>query len=116
MAVTADVRLTGHATGFPSGAAMDLAAAWTIPNGTGFVQVVALIAGDTTITIPSGSTLLLFVPPPATTATLTLKGAPGDTGIRLAKTRPTLLAVDATVTTVVVTASAPVAGCEVRGL
>lgn len=76
-----------------------------IQNGSspGAIDVVGLIAGANTITVPSGSTGATIIPPSTNTETMTLKGVSGDTGIALALTSPTSIAL-ATVTTFVITA------------
>lgn len=55
-------------------------------------DTIALDTGDTTVSFPLGATAVILVPAAGNTATLTLKGDAGDTGIPFAATLPFLLA------------------------
>ena len=46
------------------------------------------------VTVPTGSTGVLIMPPAANAGTITVKGITGDTGINLHKTNPTFLSLD----------------------
>jgi hypothetical protein len=59
---------------------------WTLPTATGVIRVFDLNAGDNQITPPAGTTLVAYKPPPTSTATLKVKGAPTDTGVTLQAT------------------------------
>lgn len=74
-------------------------------DAPGVINDVELSAGANTITVPDGATGVTIVPRSTNTATLTLKGVSGDTGIALALTSPTSIGL-ATVTSFVITASA----------
>lgn len=54
-------------------------------------QPVTLASGANTITPPTGTTMVLVVPPTTSTVTKTLKGVTGDTGLPLSMTAPTFL-------------------------
>lgn len=57
----------------------------------GDIDVIALAAGNNTITLPTGGvtpTGATLVPPAGNTQALILKGVAGDTGIAIAKTDP----------------------------
>jgi len=69
----------------------------------GAIDVVALVVGANTITVPTGATGATIIPPATNTETMTLKGVSGDTGIALALTSPTSIGL-ATVTSFVITA------------
>lgn len=66
-----------------------------------------LAVGNNTITVPTGVTVqgVTIVPPTQSAVSKTLKGVAGDTGIALATSVPTSLALAASVTSFVVTAS-----------
>lgn len=55
-------------------------------------QLVTLTTGTTSVSVPSGAVACTIVPPATNTNSITLKGASGDTGIRLHNTDPTSLA------------------------
>lgn len=76
----------------------------------GQLQVLNLILGANTITPPAGATPkgCTIVPPSTNTATLTLKGVAGDTGVVLHATDPSSLALNSPTATFVLTASAAV--------
>ena len=68
---------------------------------------------DVTMTPPTGGTsptACTIVPPAGNTATITLKGVAGDTGVRLHATDPTTIALGTTTTTFVLTISATITG------
>jgi hypothetical protein len=77
-----------------------------IPLAAGIpvVQEITLAIGNNTITVPTGTSVALIVPPnyafptPLTgyTGILTLKGVGGDTGFPIDKVMPTLLSIDGT--------------------
>lgn len=61
-------------------------------------QVIDLISGDNTITLPTGggslSVAVIIIPPPANAIVLTLKGDAADVGVALGLTNPTSIAVN----------------------
>lgn len=62
-------------------------------------QSVTLAVGANTITVPSGSTAVVLLPPNTTTSssfggTLTVKGVTGDTGIAISNKWPTMFGWD----------------------
>lgn len=70
------------------------------PNGAspGSITIHSLAVGANTITLPTGGSTVLgatIIPPAGNTATLTLKGIAGDTGIVIHKTDPTVITFDA---------------------
>lgn len=80
-------------------------------------QLVGLIAGDNTIPIPTSGVVAqgaTIIPPPTNTAVIILKGNAGDTGVMLNRRTPTMLGLDSGVLSVILNASAPVAGVRVR--
>ena len=75
----------------------------SVQNGSspGAIDVVALVAGPNTITVPTGATGATIIFPLTNTSQPTLKGIAGDTGIALALTSPTSIGL-ATVTSFVI--------------
>jgi hypothetical protein len=80
----------------------------------GMEVVQTLASGANTITAPvvSGITVkaLTIIPPSANTATITLKGITGDTGVPLHLTDPTSIGLASTFTSLVITASTTIIG------
>ena len=111
---TSTLRITGQIAGLPTGAKdIDV----TLSTSGGLCDVVNVASGATTVTVPAGQTRGLIMPPSANTATITIKGVTGDTGIAQALTGPVLLSFStSTGTTFVVSASASVGNVEVLWL
>lgn len=87
-------RIYGSVTGYPSGTrAVDV----EIDVGSAGIDNAfsQTINGFSAVTIPTGATAVLIIPPTANTNTITLKGITGDTGVALSKTLPTVLALAA---------------------
>lgn len=79
----------------------------------GMIEIRTLASGANTITPPTGGTTpkaVTIIPPDGETATITLKGVTGDTGVVLHKTDPTTIALNSPTTTFVLTASAVITG------
>jgi hypothetical protein len=74
--------------------------------------LLSLVSGANTVTIPTGTTIVALIPPPANTQTLTLKGVSGDTGINMSRTQPTIVYLDTLTpsSSLVVTAGGAVTG------
>lgn len=108
---TSTLRITGQVAGLPTGAKdIDL----TLNTSAGYCDIVNLGSGANTVTVPSGVTRGLLVLSSANTATLTLKGVTGDTGIAQAVTGPILLSFNtSTGTTFVASAAASIGQTEV---
>lgn len=70
------------------------------------VQIVALAIGANTITAPTGATCCTIVKPTDNTASLTLKGVTGDTGVRLHNTDPDSVSVHSSTASFVLTSAA----------
>lgn len=78
-------------------------------------DLVTLAVGLNTITPPAGGSTpkcLTIVPPAGNTATITLKGVTGDTGVVLHVTDPTSIALNSPTTTLALTCSAQITGCR----
>lgn len=108
---------TAHAAlafvGYKSGLASGRAAVGplTICNSTTPVDAVGvqtLASGNNSIIVPAGAIAALIVPPVMNTVTLTLKGLPGDTGVVLSLTNPTVLSLASAQTAFTLNASAGV--------
>lgn len=77
------------------------------------VEVKTLSSGLNTITVPTGGTVptaVTIVPPADNTASITLKGVTGDTGVRIHDTDPTTIGLHSGVTTFVLTTGAIITG------
>lgn len=75
-----------------------------IPTPINAISKIALASGLNTITIPTGTTLIIVQLPVGNTQTVTLKGVTGDTGILLNKTGVAAFQPDSSDTTFVLTA------------
>lgn len=91
MAVSAIYRVKGEVVGQVSGSVVVDPGEKTISSAIGQRQIISLNSGANTITVPTGATVVLIVPPTENTNSLTLKGVSGDTGVALSKTLPTAL-------------------------
>lgn len=83
----------------------------SVPDGT--VTNTVLASGANNITVPSTTTLGVFIQPPLTnTVALTLKGVTGDTGVALSKTNWNWVALNAAAlpATICVTAASATSG------
>lgn len=94
-------------TGDVSAQASPAAAANT--SAPGVVELKDLASGLNTITPPTGATACTIQAPSGTTATMTLKGVTGDTGVVLHKTDPTSIGLNNAATTFAITTSAAIA-------
>lgn len=72
------------------------------------VELAALVTGDNAISVPTGATAVTIVPSSDNTTAITLKGSSGDTGIRLHNSDPSTLAIDASVSGLVLSVGANV--------
>lgn len=55
-------------------------------------ELIDLVLGNNTITVPSGATGVVIIPPTGNTDNITLKGVAGDTGFLLHDTNPSYIA------------------------
>lgn len=110
MAVAGTLSVTGTLTGHPEGSRL-VSLTWTITAGKSNVTV-DLSSGANTVTVPSGTTLVVVIPPTTNTETITAKGVSGDTGFQLSKTRPSIIAWE-TGSSLVLTTSAAISGTEI---
>jgi len=79
----------------------------------GKIDIVTLVIGANTITPPTGGSTPVactIIPPTSNTATITLKGVTGDTGVVLHKTHSTTIALNSPTSTFVLTVSAEIIG------
>lgn len=109
---TGTIKLTGEVTG-PASGDKKMAASWSLAAAVLDAQTKDLSSGDNTITVPSGATVILFIPPTANTYAITVKGNAGDTGVRISKTKPTVLTWDAA-GSLILNAGGAIAGCEIN--
>lgn len=76
------------------------------------VEPLNLASGDNTLSIPVGATLLIFTPPTTnTTVSLRKKGAGGDTGVGMHKSRQQHWDLDGSGDDIIINASATLNGC-----
>ena len=116
MAANGVLTLNANVTGSPDGARALGPFVITTAAAVTETLPVALSIGANTITVPSGTTCCLILPPnaPSTTSTgsstfagsLTLKGVSGDTGSAISNKWPTLLSFDTAPSSIVVNSTA----------
>lgn len=110
MAVTGTLRFGGDLSGEPEGSSQ-VSLSWSITAGVSDA-LVDLSSGANTVTVPTGTTLVVVIPPTANTATITAKGVSGDTGFQLSKTKPSVIAWE-TGSSFVLTAGSAITGLKV---
>ena len=110
MAVTGTISLTGTVAGVPEGS-RTLGLSWSITAGVSNVTT-DLASGANTITVPSGTTLVVIIPPSTNLQTITAKGVSGDTGFQLSKTLPSVICWQ-TGANFVLTAGGTITGLEI---
>src|SRR5512139_1726759 len=103
-----------HVDGTMLGEALPVQLEWLLSAAIGEVDILTLANGWNSLTAPTGTNLIVFVPPSANTVSITLKGVTGDTGIALSKNNPTILSVSGTAWGV--TAGGSIAGCLIAYL
>ena len=87
---TGNITIAANITGGADGS-WSLNTTFTAPSAVQGETIVALTAGSSTISVPSGATSAIIVPPnaafpqpnPVWGGTLTLKGVSGDTGVAI---------------------------------
>ena len=85
-------------------------------SAPGVIQLTSLASGDNTITVPTGGSTpqaATVVFPSNNAVLVKLKGAGGDTGVKLHATAPTSIALDATQTTFILNAASAVTGVRI---
>lgn len=108
---TARAVFQAHVDGLGTGATWPLLLEWAVSAAIGELDSLTLSSGFNALTAPTGSTLVIFIPPSANTQTITLKGITEDTGVSLSKTAPTILAVAGTAWGL--TVGGDIAGCSI---
>lgn len=88
------VAISGAITGLPTGSFVIAPPVISSEASVSEVRTVALATGNNTINIPTGATAVIITPPLANTKQLTFKGVTGDTGLRIARNHPTLVALE----------------------
>ena len=91
MAVTGTLGLTGRISGEPEGTS-DVSLTWTITAGVSDAFVFTTETGNQTVTVPTGTTMVIVVPPTTNAQAITAKGVGADTGFQVSKTKPTVIA------------------------
>lgn len=77
--------LTIQGTFTGSGPTINVNTTISVPAPVAGVQLIALLSGLNTITIPTGTKIVTVQLPAGNTQTVTLKGVTGDTGILMLK-------------------------------
>lgn len=88
-------------------------AAANINSPAAVAAPITLAIGDNTITVPTGGTVptaVTIIKPAGNTATIKLKGAGGDTGVKLHATDPDSISLDPTQASFILNATALVTG------
>ena len=80
---SAKIRLQAHVDSTTVSDTLLLSLLLELATAIGDVQTLTLASGNNTLTIPSGTKLIVFVPPVANATALLLKGANGDTGVNM---------------------------------
>lgn len=109
---TGQVSITVNSTGGPDGSTT-FTSNRPLPSVVQSEVIVTLINGATTVTVPTGTTIGIIVPPNAATpqpnpnwgGTLTLKGVTGDTGVPISTIYATPLQWDTAPATFVLTSN-----------
>lgn len=94
----------------------DALVAATNTASPGQIQIVTLASGNNTITVPAGGSTPVactIAKPTSNTTAITLKGASGDTGIRLHDTDPDVVSINSSVTSFVLNAGAEIVGVRI---
>lgn len=105
------VTLTGTFSGGAINPSLSIPAITTTAQS--IEQVTTLSSGANTISVPSGSTSAIIVPPSGNTVGITLKGVTGDTGVALYPSTPALIPIASGVSSFVLTAASTVQVCLV---
>lgn len=91
--------LTGIIVGFPAGQ-RTVSIPWVLGAAIDSSNPISLGVGITTISVPSGASMMLVEPPSGNTIPILLLGSLTDTGITLHKTFPHWQSLDSSVTNV----------------
>lgn len=114
MAVNGTVTITIKRTGDLNN--QDTVAAPANASASGAQSLLTLSSGFNSISVPTGGstpTEAIIQPPAGNTQSITLKGITGDTGIVLHKTRPTVIALDSSQSTIGLTAGGTITGLRI---
>ena len=109
---TASIELRGTISGLPIGSMAIQPSAITMTAAIGERDLQNLAMGDNTITIPTGTEMVIITPPSGNATAIILKGAGGDTGRRLHNTRWNPISFDSSVTSFILNAAAGVNNVE----
>lgn len=90
MAATGTATFYCDLVGTPSGEKI-VTTTWSITAGTGQVTTSDVAVGDNTITVPSGTTLIVIVPPTTNTQTLKVSATSTASAFQISTTKPTVL-------------------------
>jgi hypothetical protein len=104
---TQTITFTGDVTATQSNAAL------SNPASPGVNELLKLLTGPNTITVPTGGATgvaVTIIPPAGNVVPITLKGIDGDAGILLHPTDPSTIALGSTVSTFVLAVTSDVTG------
>lgn len=101
MATVGQIEIDANLSGAPSGT-RTIHTVQLITAGVDATNLVTLVNGTVTVTVPAGSTACILFPPNATypkpnptfAGVITLRGVAGDTGVAISNTAATYLAWD----------------------
>lgn len=113
MAATGSLNLSGTVYGLLTGNKNIVVPVIASSAAVGQITSINLNTGANTITIPTGATAAVIYPPSTNIYSLTLKGVTGDTGIPINRTMWSVLSLDPTATTFVLTAGGAISGVEI---
>lgn len=89
------IAITGTITGLTGGSRTIAPPVISSTAAVDNVRTIALAGNtNTTIDIPTGAVACVITPPPSNTAQLTFKGVAGDTGLRISRSHPTMIALE----------------------
>lgn len=110
---TAEIRLSATVLGLLTGNRTFSPAVASFSDAHGGLSIVDLTTGDNTITVPSGATGVLLVPPADNAEGIELKGVGADTGFEISMTSWQLINFGATPpASFVLTTTGAIAGVE----
>ena len=119
---TGSVNVTANVTGGADGSG-SFTSSRPIPTAVQAETIVSLVNGSVTVSVPSGATDCIIVPPnaavpvpnPSYGGTITLKGIAGDTGVPISTTYATRIPFESTTAPASFVLTATVSGtCQVK--
>lgn len=109
---TASITLSGEVNALGFGTVQVGPASLELTAAIGSREVRTLASGDTTISLPTGTSAVFIRPPSGNTIALSWMGAEGETAFRLHDTNWSLISVHSATTEIVLSAGSTLAGVE----